>query len=35
LSLDPDMDARFFEKAKPFINWLEEASSSEEESDEE
>jgi hypothetical protein len=29
------MDARFFEKAKPFINWLEEASSSEEESDEE
>ena len=35
LSLDPDMDARFFEKAKPFISWLEEASSSEEESDEE
>eukprot|EP00740_Mantoniella_antarctica_P007980 CAMPEP_0181363940 /NCGR_PEP_ID=MMETSP1106-20121128/9065_1 /TAXON_ID=81844 /ORGANISM="Mantoniella antarctica, Strain SL-175" /LENGTH=1005 /DNA_ID=CAMNT_0023478509 /DNA_START=163 /DNA_END=3180 /DNA_ORIENTATION=+ len=28
----PDLDARFYEKAKPFITWLEEASSSEEES---
>ena len=32
-ALDPDMDARFLEKAKPFIEWLQEASSSEEESD--
>ena len=32
-ALDPEMDMRFYEKAKPFITWLEEASSSEEESE--
>jgi hypothetical protein len=35
VKLDPDIDVRFLEKAKPFINWLEEESESEEESDEE
>jgi hypothetical protein len=33
--LDPDLDVRFLEKAKPFITWLEEDSESEEGSDEE
>jgi hypothetical protein len=32
---ESELDTRFYEKAKPFITWLEEASSSEEESDEE
>ena len=34
-NLDPDLDVRFLEKVKPFIDWLEEDSESEEESDEE
>lgn len=32
---DPDMDVRFLEKVRPFINWLEEESESEEESSDE
>ena len=31
VAIEPDADARFLEKAKAFIAWLEEASSSEEE----